>query len=102
MHVEIEEYKQLLWQLEPSYKEDEDDPFEDLSQKQFATWGRVDVCSESQVFFWMYSFQSWVCLGSNSHFVIDLHVTLTFRHIWVVITFCFLVTQYYGTFYYYV
>ena len=31
MPVEIEEYGEVLWQLEPSSKEDEDDPFEDLS-----------------------------------------------------------------------
>ena len=31
MLVEIKEYKELLWQLEPSPKEDEDDPSEDPS-----------------------------------------------------------------------
>ena len=67
MSVEIEEYKQLLWQLEPASKENEDDPFEDSSQIQFGTLGQVDVFFETQIFFCMYPFQSWVYLGSNSH-----------------------------------
>ena len=54
MPTKIEEYKQLLWQLEPSSKEDEDDPFEDSSQIQFGTlvltrWQVYQIVTSNEV-----------------------------------------------------
>ena len=96
MHVEIEEYKQLLGQLESSSKEDEDDPFQDLSQIQFGTLGQEDVCALRPRFsFGCICFRVGCTQVQIVIFVIDIHVTLTFKHLWVVIRFYFPVTHYY-------